>query len=331
MGTSKLSRKMTQTPTVPREELVKVPYVANLPNDKRIVFLNPFFNAEHKKWELPFPQDDKIIFLKAEPSQSCYYSDKKMGESDLFLKLIDYTARYFSFYHALQALFGITRDIFNCGVVVERYFLYLDMFRENKDTSIMNIVLADIEFLFSNIRSAFDSLQFQISTVWNIEKKTCLPRRFSEIIKCDTSDFKQKYDLPMPLINCYQKYKDFFDKCKQIRDGIHHLSIDIKTVFCLEDGFALQKSSFLSEPITRYFDIWAPEKMKKNNLVSVLALYAYLNKNFLESTESFSESLKEAVSKVPLISSEYKLFLRGPYLNHLINSEKYLKQHWIPP
>jgi hypothetical protein len=133
------------------------------------------------------------------------------------------------------------------------------------------------------------------------------------------------------LISSYQKHKDFFDKCKQIRDGIHHLSIDTKAVFCLEDGFALQKSSFLNEPITRHFDIWVPEKMKENDLVSVLALYAYLNKSFLESTESFSESLKESVSKVSLISSEYKLFLRGPYLNHLINSEKYLKQHWFPP
>ncbi len=320
---------MTQTPTVPREEFVKVPYVATLPSDGRIVFLNPFFNAEHKKWELPFPQGDKLIFLKADPVQTCYYSDKKMGESDLFLKLIDYTARYFSFYHALHALFGITRDIFNCGVVVERYFLYLDMFRKNKDTSIMNFVLADIEFLFSNIRSAFDSLQFLISTVWNIEKKRDLPRRFSEIIKCDTSDFKRKYDLPMSLISCYQKYKDFFDKCKQIRDGIHHLSMDTKVVFCLEDGFALQKSSFLNEPITRHFDIWAPEKVKENDLVSVLALYAYLNQSFLDSTESFSERLKESVKKVSIISSNYNLFLKGPYLTHLVNSNKYLEEQWI--
>jgi len=141
---------MTQAPTVPREEFVKVPYVTNLPNDERIIYLNPFFNAESKNWELPFPKKNALVFLKAEPVQACYYSEEKLGESDLFLKLIDYTARYFSFYYALRALFGITRDIFNCGVVVERYFLYLDMFRKSKDTSIMNFVLADIEFLFSN-------------------------------------------------------------------------------------------------------------------------------------------------------------------------------------
>ena len=193
----------------------------------------------------------------------------------------------------------------------------------------MNFVLVDIEFLFTNIRSAFDSLQFLISTVWKIEQKRDLPRHFSDIIKCNTSDFKQKYDLPISLINCYQKSKDFFDKCKQIRDGINHLSMDTKAVFCLEDGFALQKSTFLNEPITRYFDIWIPEKIKENDLVSVLALYAYLNQSFLDSTESFSESLKESVKKVSIISSKYNLFLRGPYLSHLINSNKYLEEQWI--
>ena len=69
--------------------------------------------------------------------------------------------------------------------------------------------------------------------------------------------------------------------------------------------------------------------MKENNLVSVLALYAYLNQSFLGSTESFSESLKESVEKVSIISSNYKLFLRGPYLTHLINSDKYLEEQWI--
>ena len=105
--------------------------------------------------------------------------------------------------------------------------------------------------------------------------------------------------------------------------------MDTKAVFCLEDGFALQKSTFLNEPITRYFDIWIPEKIKENDLVSVLALYAYLNQSFLDSTESFSESLKESVKKVSIISSKYNLFLRGPYLSHLINSNKYLEEQWI--
>lgn len=320
---------MAHIPTVSREELSKIPYLANSPTDKRIVFLNAFFDAEQKKWELPFPQGNEIIFLKGEPVQTCYYSEEKLGDSDLFLKLIDYTARYFSFAPALHSLFGMIRDIFNFGVVVERYFLYLDMFRKNKDTSIMNFVSGDLEFLFSNIRSAYDSLQYSISSIWYIEKKKALPRKFSDVIKCDASALTKKYDLPESLVGCYQNSKDFFKKCKEIRDGIHHLSLDTQLVYCLEDGFALQKGNFVSDPITKHFDIWSREKTKKNGLVSVLALYAHLSKSFLDSTEGFFESLKESVTKVPIISPEYKLFLRGPYLEHIVDSDKYLEEHWI--
>jgi hypothetical protein len=254
---------MAHIPTVSREELLKIPYVANSPTDKRTVFLNPFFDEKQKKWELPFPQENKIIFLQGEPIQMCYYSEEKLGDSDLFLKLIDYTARYFSFAPALYSLFGIIRDIFNCGVVVERYFLYLDMFRKNKDTSIMNFVTADLEFLFSNIRSAYDSLQYLISAIWYRGKKKALPKKFSDVIKWDATALTKKYDLPESLISCYQNSKDFFEKCKQIRNGIHHLSMDTKIVYCLDDGFALQKGNFLNDPITKHFDIWSPEKTKK--------------------------------------------------------------------
>lgn len=320
---------MAHTPTVSREELLKVPYITNSPTDRRTVFLNPFFNREQQEFQLPIStQENKIIFLKAEPVQGCYYSDNKLNDSDLFLKLIDYTARYFSFDSVFNPLFGIIRDIFNCSVVVERYFLYLDIFRRNKDTLIMNFVLVDLEFLFSNIRSSYDSLQYLISVIWEIEKKKKMPSTFSDIIKYDEDVLTKKYDLPRSLISCYQKSKGFFEKCKKVRDGIHHLSMDIQSVYCLEDGFALKKDNFPNDPITKNFDIWSPEKTKKNGLVSVLALYAYLNKSFLDDTESFSESIKESISKTPIISPKYKLFLRGPYLKHLVDSDKYLKEHW---
>jgi hypothetical protein len=319
---------MTHIPSVSKEEILKLPYVANSPTDGRTVFLNPFIDPKQNEWVLPIPQEGKIVFLKAEPVQMCYYSKEKLSDSDLSLKIADYTAKYFSFNSALYSLFGLMRDFFNCSVVIEKYFVYLNLFRKDKDTSIMNFVAADLEFLFSNIRSAYDSLQYLISEVWYREKKKTLPKKFSDVLKCDDDTMKKKYDLPKTLIDCYQDSRDFFEKCKQIRDGIHHLSIDTQSVFCFEDGFALQKDSYSKDPITKHFDIWSAEKTKKNGLVSILALYAHLNKSFINAAESFSESLKESVSKVSIISPDYNLFLRGPYLKHLAESDRYLEEHW---
>jgi hypothetical protein len=193
----------------------------------------------------------------------------------------------------------------------------------------MNFVSADLEFLFGNIRSAYDSLQKIISEVWYTEKRKALPQSFNDVIKNDAKSIASKYDLAESLIDCYLKYKEFFAKCKTIRDGIHHLSLDTRTVFCLEDGFALQKSQFGYDPITKYFDIWPADKTKQNGLVSILALYAYINKTFIEVTESFSECLKDSVARTSIISPKFKLFLRGPYLQHLANCDKYMKEHWV--
>jgi hypothetical protein len=271
----------------------------------------------------------KSLIHKQNPYRRVTILKNKLSESDLCLRLIDYTARYFSFSEDLCTLFGIIRDIFNCGVVVEKYFLYLGIFQKDKDISIGNFVSADLEFLFSNIRSAYDSLQCLISVVWYKEKKRQIPRRFSDMVKCDKSTMIKKYHLPNSLIACYQQSKDFFEICKTIRDNIHHSNVGVPAVFCLEDGFALGKDRFLSDPIAKIFDIWPSGKTKKNGLVSVLALYAHLNKSFLNDTESFSESLKESCPKVPMISTKYTLFLRGPYLQRLADSDKYLREQWI--
>jgi hypothetical protein len=324
-----VEKLMTLPQTLSTKELMRLPYIADSPADGRTVFLSPFFDEKQRKFRLPIILEDKIVFVKAEPVQACYYAINKLDHSDLFLKLIDYTARYFSFDSVLRTLFGIIRDISNCSVIVERYFLYLDIFRKKKDVLIANFVSVDLEFLFGNIRSSYDSLQYLISTIWQIEKKKQIRSKFSDMIKHDGDYLARKYDLPTSLIDCYQKSKDFFDKIKKIRDDIHHLSINTDSVFCLKDGFALQKDSSPKDPITKNFDIWSPEKTKKNGLVSVLALYTYLTKSFLNDTESFSESIKESISKTPMISPNYKLFLRGPYLKHLADSDRYLKEHWI--
>lgn len=150
------------------------------------------------------------------------------------------------------------------------------------------------------------------------------------MVKQESESLKHKYSLPEPLVKYYIGIKDFFVKCREIRDAVHHRGIGIGTVFCTEDGFALQKNNpLISTSLTSGFDIWPEEKIKKNGLVSVLALISYVNRRLLEDMDMFSQALTQSIQPPPPISENYKLFLRGPYTHHFLKLEEYFERQWI--
>jgi hypothetical protein len=286
----------------------------------------------NSSFKLPLPQEGQIVLLPCEPVQACYYGEKLVDSShDIYLKIIDFTARYYSFESMLDTLFGIMRDILNCSAVIEKYFIFLDLFRRTKDALLGNLIATDLEFFFGNIRSLYDSLQTMAKNLWRITSGKNLPEDFYDMVRLGEAELKRKYGLPEPLLKFYMDTEDFFLKCRRIRTGFHHYRIDVEAIFCLEDGFALQKNDQRSkDPITSQFEIWPTDKIKENGLVSILALISYINMRMLEHTESFSEALFQSVKREPLISRNYKVYLRGPYVNHLLQSGEYLNRHWIP-
>lgn len=219
-----------------------------------------------------------------------------------------------------------------CSVVVEKYLIFLDLYRNTKDVLTSNLITTDLEYFFGNIRSINDLLQSLIRDLWKRTSNKNLPNSFYDMVKREPNDLKRKYNLPEPLIKYYVDAKDFFLKCRGIRDGIYHRGLNIQVVFCTEDGFALQKDNPLfPNPLTSEFKIWPEEKIKKNGLVSVLALISYINKRLLEDTDAFSQALIQSLQPLPPISETHKLFLRGPYIHHLLKSEEYLEKQWIEP
>jgi len=319
---------------VNKDELKKVPHITHIPSDGRVIFLQPYLDKRDNKFKMHVPQGDKLTWVFAEPVEACYYSEKIIDESkDIYLALIDVVARYYSFGTVINTLLRIMRDILNSSVVIEKYFVFLDLYRKTKDTLVSNLVTTDLEYLFGNTRSLYDLLQNLIQDLWKRASKRDLPKdSFYAIIKQDPENLKRKYNLPESLIKYYIDTKDFFVKCKRIREKIYHRGLNIQAVFCIEDGFALQKDNPLfPNPLTSEFDIWPKEKTKENGLVSVLALVSYINKKSLEDMNAFSQVLIQTMQPLPAISENHKLFLRGPYVHHLLRLEDYLKKQWVEP
>ncbi len=317
--------------SVSLEELKKIPYLDHFPKDGRIVFSNPYFNPKDKTFKIFIPQAGKIIWLFAEPVESCYYAENILSEStDLYLSVVDIIGRHYSFDSVMQNLWSIIRDVLNCGVAIEKYFVFLDRYRNTNNLMSSSLVATELEYFFGNLRSLYDLLQKIINDLWMRATGKKLPESFNRVVSKE--HLKEKYGLPDPLISYYENAKAFFDKCCLIRDNIYHRGLGVETIFCFEDGFALQKDSIFPSPFVSEFDnIWPQKKIKKNGLVSILALMAYVNNEMLRSLNLFSQTLIQTIPPYPTTSEKCKIFLRSPFAHHLIESERYIEEQWIFP
>lgn len=314
--------------------LEKVPYVSLTPQDGRTVSLLPYFDEKEGRFKQPLPTNDGIIFAKGTPEQGPYYARSPVDDKrDVYIKLVDYTTRFFSFVSTMEILIGIERDILNCSSVVEKYFIFLDRFRAGKNALIANLVMTDIEFLFSNVRSLYDSLQTITRDIFKqlgSGKSKNLPQDYYGMAKLDDNEIRSRYGLSDALIGFYASTRDFFLECRKIRGGFQHQRIDVPVIFSLDEGFALQKHSpFYKDPLTSAFDIWPPEKTKENGLVSVLALISHVNKTVMAHMNSLSEALVSSLSVPSPVVKDFVVFLRGPHTNHLRKSAEYLEKQWV--
>lgn len=313
--------------------LAKVPFVSLIPNDGRAISLLPFFEESTGTFKIPFPRPDGIVIAHGKPEQGPYYAKSIVEERDLHSELIEYVTLSWSFPSTMSILAGIERDIINCSSVVEKYFFFLKQFRSEKNPMIANLVMTDVEFLFGNIRSLYDSLQMLVGDILiNAGKnKSRLPQSYHDMIKLDETKLQEKYSLADPLLKFYADTKQFFLACRTIRVGFQHWRIDIPVIFCFNDGFALLKdNTYLQDPVVARFQIWPENKTKENGLVSLLGLIGYLHSTVLAHMDLLADALRASVTTPPPISQEFKVFFRGPHIRHLKISNEYLNEQWIP-
>lgn len=197
---------------VKKAALSKVPYIRFIPEDGRTISLLPYYDEKEKAFKQPFPKESEIIFLKGKPEQGPYYARAVLDRSrDILLELADFVTKYCSFPSTMEILLGVERDVLNCSAIVEKYFLFLDLFHRRKDAMIANLVMTDVEFLFSNVRSLYDSFQMLAKDVLKQTKtKTSrnLPNSYFDIAKLEKEEMRRKYDLSEPRARPEQFWHD---------------------------------------------------------------------------------------------------------------------------
>jgi hypothetical protein len=321
--------------SVDQKEFTKVPYLDHVPTDGRTVFLAPYLDVTDNRWKMQVPKGKELAWIYAEPIEACYYAETVADPSkDLYLEIIDVIARHYSFDSALRTSLELLKRILNCAVVLEKYFQWLHQFRTTKNIRVANMVQTDLEFLFGNVRTAYDLTQTAFNELWIRTKQPKLKSSFASMVQMKADDLRSRYRLPEPMIDFYAAANSFFMKTREIRDRIYHYvpqstGLIESIVLCDVDGFALPRNNIFPDMMSSAFDIWPSDKVRPNGLVSVLALVSYVSGNLIEATEDFSRALIKSVVPLKSVTSSYRLFLRSPYAPHLLNLKRYLGEQWI--
>jgi hypothetical protein len=317
------------------ELLKKIPFIDNVPKDGRAVLLPPYFDDTDSTFKMYIPHKDKLTWMRAKPYLAWYYANSLVDESnDMYIVLFDNLARNFSFRSIINNFWRIILDVRNCGSIIEKYFIFLENYKETKNIEISFMMETDLEYFFGNIRSIYDLLQKIIRDLWKKEVGVHLPLSFADMIKQNHQTLKAKYNLPEPLVNYYINSGIFFNKCRDVRDSIFHAmhrsgakGNDFMVIFCTDEGFALSKEDPILHDILE-LNIWPEEKIKENGLISILALLAYITKEVLKNFDMLSDALTHSITQYPSVS-EKQLFYRGPFNKHLLKLDDYIEKQWF--
>jgi hypothetical protein len=273
-------------------------------------------------------ENQKCTLLYAEPVEGLYYAKAKMDvEKDIAIDFFNILIREYSFSFTKTSIESIMNDTLNMCAVLEKYFIFLNHISSTSEKYKPIIIRTEIEYFFGLIRSLYDLLQDVIKHFVKKYLKQDIKNSFASILDEETNKVKDKYEfLPQKIKEYYESTAPLFFECRNIRDNIYHNGLTSYSIFFFNEGFGIDKNILnLSD-----FQIWPPEKIKKNDIVSLLALLAYVTKMTIGNMNNLSISLRESFCPpTPIISKNYTVFLRGTCTEHLNKLDEYLQKQWI--
>jgi len=313
---------------IKNSELEKLPYISGFPAENQTLHGCPYFDEDRKRYLIQyFNEKGDIISLYAIPVKGFYYSkSKKDIEIDFFTEFFNIMYCDYSYTFAANLIYEILNDISNLSAIFEKYFIFLNHF--STDSSIYKPVLVrtEIEYFFGVIRSLYDLLQNLIKLFVKNYMKIDLPNSYAQMFDNNEKIKSNWPKLPKRLVSYYNSTAKLFFACRDIRDKIYHYGATNNFLVYFEEGFGIdQELLSFSE-----FNIWPQHKIKKNNIVSLLAMFAYITKNIIQNMNELAlVLLEEFKPQKRFISADYMIFFRGPCTEHLNKLDKYLDEQWL--
>lgn len=323
---------------VSKDDIAKVSYIEVDSFDERVIPLQPCYLGE-SNWESWFSTEIGLLPCKiVDVIDACYFSEEKARDTDIYIGFIDLIMKRAYFKELVHFENGILEDINNLSASVVKINTFHDMWRKDKNIISRRFITTELEYIFKVCRSLFDLLQEIIMKIWArfqyidtaLEVKK-LPPRFSKMVlhnsKPSTSqEIAERYFIPLPLAEFYERNSKFFFWLRSYRDKISHGGNSIQSLYIMDDGFAI---STKNEPFEG-LHIWEHSELKPNGLGSVRAVVSYAILNTLCALEDFSVVIQSIMQLPPDIAPKYNVYARGENLGVLLELHTYVGENaWV--
>lgn len=323
--------KLGPSSSVATSELWTVlPYYENRPPESTVVVAMHYVHGGKSYTPFYDSKNDRYIIMNPHQLVSgTYISDAAPNPTnDFFIPLLDFVVRRFPNHRAVEQAQEIARDIASFGTIIEKCFSNHAIRPGQEPFGRHLLMAADLEYLFFKVRALYDQLQLLVRTIWQktelldpCVKKATMPKSFHSAVYKNTKplsaeEMSERYGLPLALSTVYERNRDFFMSCREIRDSVTHgwhSSLSGKPVFVLGDGFAM---SIHDDPF-RKFKCWHPDAIKNGRLGGVAALVAHVAARSIAMTSEFTEAFVSCIKFADPMAPGWHVYVRDAYAHHL--------------
>lgn len=319
-------------------ELYKVSYIKMEHIDERIAPLQPCYLG-NSEWESWFSTEQGLLPMKiVDIVDACYFSKEPARDGDIYLNFINLIMKRAYFKDLAHFEQGIIEDINNLSASITKIDLFHEAWRAGNKKITRRFVTTEIEYILKVCRSIFDLLQEVIMRIWsrfkyidpNLKTKRLMKSFASMILKDEklstTEQIAEKFLIPVPLAEFYNRNGSFFLWLRSFRDKISHGGNNINSLYIMDDGFAVSTES---EPF-KDLHIWNDAELKPNNLGSLRSVLSYVILSTLNTLEDYSLVIQSIMQLPPDIAPDHNIYIRGENLEALLDLHKYAKaEAWI--
>ncbi|WP_147299480.1 hypothetical protein [Haloferax sp. Atlit-6N] len=289
--------------------------------------------AEQEDWLVYVIRDGKVVPFIAEPVVSLYFGKKGESEDDILMPFFNFYYQHASWPDVMSLLSRIITDVRHLSTSMMK--LASAQYMSNLSTlDTEPFIKTEIEYIFSVCRSIYDLAQFVIANTWDhIELvdggKNSLPSNSfrSMVAKVNNPDGKenimQKYGLTPSIANFYAEEVEMFEKIRNFRDDVIHNGKTLETIHVGENGYSVRTNT---EPYSKFTECWEDSQINENGLAPLWPFVATVVGHTISMLNRCRDAVVQDIQWPPEIAPEYKVLVRGQYINYLRSLDELLEE-----
>ncbi len=267
---------------------------------------------------MPIEPPERLVKIRAWPAESFYFSTSPESENDLCSEFLNFIAQVANLQSVQRPFSAIQDDIFNLSASLAKLPI---LHSSTQSPGTTRLAATEVEYILFICRSVFDLLQEVIKRLWDTVhltdpaiKKKELKKSFADMIlhakvPRTAEQMADRFNLPMPLAECYERHTPMFLKIRQFRDDLVHRGHRLQTIFSGENEFLITKrlGSF------RDINIWRDDEIITNGLAPLAPVLNLIINGTLTACEDFALTLGPTIKWHEPTVPNMKLYMRGYY------------------